>query len=112
MVIGASPAGSGGGLKTTTLAELVRGAYRLLNGQPVSRSLGIAMAWLGIYIAMVLGAAVLLSHLDSSAAADKVFFNAVSGVSNVGLSMTELPDEARLMYGYSAIMLLGRMRRC
>jgi trk system potassium uptake protein TrkH len=109
MIVGTSPAGTGGGLKTTTLAELFRGARRLLRGQSAGRSLGIALAWLGIYLLMLAGAAILLSHVDFAAGADTIFFNSASALGNVGFCAAELPDESRLMYAYSAIMLLGRM---
>jgi trk system potassium uptake protein TrkH len=115
MVIGASPAGTGGGLKTTTLAQLIRGTRRLLSGQPgqpgerVSRSFAFAVAWLGTYAALVLGSVILLSHLSPAANPDGALLNAVSGLSNVGFSRTRLPDMKSLLYAYGAIMLVGRV---
>jgi trk system potassium uptake protein TrkH len=109
MMIGASSAGTGSGLKTTTIAELFRGIRRLLHGQPVGRSLGIALAWLGGYFAMLLGAVILLSHVNPTLSTDHVLFNAVSGISNVGFSLSELPDQKNVLFAYCAIMLMGRM---
>jgi trk system potassium uptake protein TrkH len=109
MMIGASPAGTGSGLKTTTLAELFRGTRRLLRGLPVSRSLGIALTWLGSYLAMLLGAVVLLSHVNPVLSTDHLLFTAVSGISNVGFSLSDVPDQKNVMFAYCAIMLLGRM---
>ena len=109
MMIGASSAGTGSGLKTTTIAELFRGIHRLLGGQPVGRPLGIALAWLGSYIGMLLGALILLSHVNPTLSTDHVLFNAVSGLSNVGFSLSDLPDQTNAMFAYCAIMLLGRM---
>ena len=109
MMIGASPAGTGSGLKTTTLAELFRGTRRLLRGLPVSRSLGIALTWLGTYLAMLLSAVVLLSHVNPVLSTDHLLFTAVSGISNVGFSLSDVPDQKNVMFAYCAIMLLGRM---
>ncbi len=110
MAIGASPAGTGGGLKTTTLAQLFEGGRRLLRGRPVGRPLGIALAWLGIYLGMIILGAALLAYLhDAPDGSGGVLFNAVSAFSNVGLSVSELPDTPGLLYAYSAIMLLGRL---
>ncbi|MGD1277095.1 MAG: potassium transporter TrkG [Tepidisphaeraceae bacterium] len=109
MAIGASPAGTGGGLKTTTLAQLIRGTRRLLAGEQVSRSFGFAVAWLGIYAALVLGSAILLSHISRASNPDGALLNAVSGLSNVGFTLTQLPDMRSLLYGYCAIMLVGRV---
>ncbi|MDP9173303.1 MAG: hypothetical protein M3O30_05495 [Planctomycetota bacterium] len=109
MGVGASPAGTGGGLKTTTLVELFRGTRDLLEGRPGRRSLGIAVVWLGAYAAMVIFAVILFSHVNPTNSSDGLIFNAVSAVSNVGFSISEVPDERRAMFGYSAVMLLGRM---
>jgi Trk-type K+ transport system membrane component len=109
MMIGASSAGTGSGLKTTTLAELFRGLRDLLAGEPGRRSLGIAGVWLGVYLAMVAGSVILLAYVNPSGTSDGLFFNAVSAVSNVGLSTSEIPDEQRTMFAFCAIMLLGRM---
>jgi len=110
MAIGASPAGTGGGLKTTTLVQLFEGGRRLLRGQAVGRPLGIALTWLGIYLGMVLAGAALFAYLhDAPDGSGGVLFNAVSAFSNVGLSVSELPDTPGLLYAYAAIMLLGRL---
>jgi trk/ktr system potassium uptake protein len=108
MAIGASPGGAGGGLKTTTLAELCRGTNKILRGEPVTRSFGVALVWLAIYSSIVLAAAMLISHVDPARAFDGALLNAVSGVSNVGFSLNQIPDVARALYAYSAIMLVGR----
>jgi trk system potassium uptake protein TrkH len=110
MAIGASPAGTGGGLKTTTIAHLLTGTQRILKGQSPGRPLGIALTWLGIYLTMAIAAALLLTYLhDIPEGNAGVLFNAVSALSNVGLSVSELPDTPALLYAYSAIMLVGRL---
>jgi trk system potassium uptake protein len=109
MLIGASPAGTGSGLKTTTLAELVRGTRKLLSGEAVNRSFAIAVAWLGTYLALLLGAVVLLSHVSGTDPADNTLFNAVSGMSNVGITASQLQSQKSLMFAYCAIILVARM---
>jgi Trk-type K+ transport system membrane component len=109
MAIGASPGGTGGGLKTTTVLELVRGTRRLLAGQPAGRAFGVAVMWVGIYAAIVLGGVMLLSFINPAAAFDGTLMNAVSGASNVGFTLSGVPDVKNVMYAHCAIMLLGRM---
>jgi trk system potassium uptake protein len=108
MVIGASPAGTGGGLKTTTVVELVRGTRRILAGESVGRSFGVALTWLGIYGGIVLGGVILFSSVNPTPTFDGSLMNAVSGASNVGFSIAPLPDAQNVMYAHCAIMLLGR----
>jgi trk system potassium uptake protein TrkH len=109
MVIGASSGGTGGGIKTTTLAELIRGVQNVLKGNPVSRAFGIALIWLASYAGIVLCAAMLLAYVIPEHGSDGILFNAVSAASNVGLSTTDIPDRANVYYAFSAIMLMGRM---
>ncbi len=109
MLIGASPAGTGSGLKTTTVVELVQGARKLLRGEIVGRSFAIAIVWLGTYLGLLLGAVLLLSHVSGTDPADNIVFNAVSGMSNVGFSAAPVPSQKSVMFAYCAIILVARM---
>jgi trk system potassium uptake protein TrkH len=109
MLIGASPAGTGSGLKTTTIVELARGTRKLLRGEAVGRSFAIAIVWLGTYLTLLLGAVLLLSHVSGTDPADNILFNAVSGMSNVGFSATPVPSQKSVMFAYCAIILVARM---
>jgi Trk-type K+ transport system membrane component len=109
MLIGASPAGTAGGLKTTTLVELFRGVRGILAGKPASRSFAVAVVWLLVFLALVFFSVLLLSFVSGKDPADNTLFNAVSGMSNVGYTAAPMPDEIKVMYAYCAIMLLGRM---
>jgi trk system potassium uptake protein TrkH len=109
MVIGAGSGGTGGGLKVTTLVVLICGVKKLLRNENPGRSFGIAAAWLGIYIALLIAAVLLLSYVSGTDAADNVFFNATSAMSNVGFTAAPLPDQKSLSFAYSAIILVGRM---
>jgi Trk-type K+ transport system membrane component len=109
MAIGASPAGTGSGLKTTTLVELCRGPRKLLAGKSTGRSFGIAVVWLLVYMGMVMAAVLLLSYVYGPEPSDNILFNAVSGISNVGFTNTLVPDQKNILFAYCAIILLGRM---
>src|SRR5205823_3750536 len=86
MVIGASPGGTGGGVKTTTIAALVGGARRSLLGQAAGRTFGIAICWLGIYLGMALLGMVMLLTVEPQTATDRIVFLTFSALSNVGLA--------------------------
>lgn len=109
MLIGASPAGTGSGLKTTTVAQLARGTRKLLHGEAAGRSFGIAVAWLSMYLGLLLGAVLLLSHISANDPAENVLFDAVSAMSNVGFTSSPIADEKGVMFAYCAIILVGRM---
>jgi trk system potassium uptake protein TrkH len=109
MAIGAGPAGTGGGLKTTTAYELVRGAYRALRARPVSRVFGFAMMWLGIYALLVLSTTIVLVSTEPQLAADQILFTAISAVSNVGLSYAPISITGDGLYALSISMMLGRI---
>jgi Trk-type K+ transport system membrane component len=109
MFIGASPAGTGSGLKTTTLAALASGTRKLLRGEHPGRTFTIAFVWLLVYLALAFGAVLLLSFVSAAASPDNVLFDAVSALGNVGLTTGNVLDEKGLFFAYSAIILVGRM---
>jgi len=109
MMIGASPAGTGSGLKSTTLVELARGTRRLLSGQAPGRSFAVGFVWLAVYLGLALAAAMLLAYVSGSNPADGILFNAISALSNVGFTVSPMPDEKGLFFAYAAIILVGRM---
>jgi trk system potassium uptake protein TrkH len=54
MIVGGSPAGTAGGIKTTTVYHLVRGFRENLRGRGfASRAFGIAGCWVAVYFAIV-----------------------------------------------------------
>jgi trk system potassium uptake protein TrkH len=109
MMIGASPAGTGGGLKITTFIELFYGTRKLLRGEYPGRSFAIAFVWIAVYLILTLAAVLLLAYVSGSDAGDNIFFNAISAMSNVGFTISPLLDEKGLYFAYSAIILVGRM---
>jgi Trk-type K+ transport system membrane component len=109
MAIGASPAGTAGGLKTTTLYELIRGSYCSLRARPVSRVFGFAMVWLGAYALLVLTTTMILVATEPQLAADQIFFTSISAVSNVGISYAPISITGDGLYALSISMVLGRL---
>ena len=109
MVVGASPAGTGGGLKTTTVFELIRGSYRALRARAVSRVFGFAMVWLGTYALLVLWTTMVLVGTEPQLAADQILFTAISAVSNVGISYAPISITGDGLYALSVSMMLGRL---
>ena len=96
MIVGASPAGTGGGLKTTSFAALVGLVRSTLKGRDRIRyakreipgeRLQTATASLAYYVALLLGATFLLLLADPGLPFDAVMFEAISAMGTVGLSM-------------------------
>jgi trk system potassium uptake protein TrkH len=109
MMIGASPAGTGGGLKTTTLYELFAAPWRVLRGKPVSRTFGIAATWLGLYLLALVVIHTLLLWAEPQLPGDRVLFVTVSALSNVGLSHDVLSMTRSSLLLVSAAMFFGRI---
>jgi trk system potassium uptake protein TrkH len=109
MVIGASPGGTGGGIKTTTLAELCAGVPRVLRGDTVRRAFGIAGVWVGGYLAIVFLGVLMILASEPNIPPDRVLFLVISAASNVGLSHDPVGITGVGLYTLSGIMLLGRL---
>jgi trk system potassium uptake protein len=108
MMTGAASGGTAGGIKLTTLAEIVRGVRRALAGQSLGRPFGIAAAWVGAYLLLVLAAVILLSHQLLETPADQILFDAISAASNVGAAPAPLDPDPATAFVLSATMLIGR----
>jgi trk system potassium uptake protein TrkH len=118
MLIGASPSGTGGGLKVTTVAvllALVRASGRgeadvRVFGQTV-REERVRQAASTLALALlVLGVALFLLALTESLAFDRLLFEALSALGTVGLSLGvtgELSDAGKLVI--AALMAIGRI---
>lgn len=96
MLIGASPAGTGGGLKTTTFAVVIARMLSVLRGRRETHLFGyslpeerqsLALASLGYYLALMFIATTLLFVTEAGSRFDVVLFEAISAMSTVGLSM-------------------------
>jgi trk/ktr system potassium uptake protein len=109
MAIGAAPAGTAGGVKVTTVWQIIGGTWGIVRGAAVPRVLGIAIVWVGFYaIALFVGMA-LLAACDSVTTGDRVLFLAVSALSNVGFSHDPVAMTGPGLIVLSGLMLAGRV---
>ena len=118
MIFGASPSGTGGGLKSTTLAALLglikstlkrREGVRIHKRTISPERLQIATASFAFYIA-VLTIAMVLLLASQSASFEVVLFEAISALGTVGLSMGLTGDLTVLgKLIIIVLMLMGRV---
>lgn len=109
MLVGASPAGTASGVKTTTLWQLCRGIRGMLRGSPVPRIVGIAAVWLFGFALMLIVGILLLASLEPQLSPDRLLFLACSAVGNVGLSHDPVSTTGPGLLVLSALMLAGRL---
>lgn len=109
MMIGASPGGTAGGIKTTTLYEIFCNGDRLLLGQVLSRTFGIALLWVGIFLLMVATGMMLLLIGAPEVPGDRLLFLAVSAVSNTGLSHDPITLSWSGLWPLSLLMFAGKI---
>ena len=109
MAIGANPAGSGGGVKATTVALLVSGTRDALAARRVSRAVGVAAVWVAVYAAIVFAGMLLLLWRSADMAGDRLLFLTVSAASNVGLAHDPVSITGPGLYTLCAVMLAGRV---
>ncbi|WP_170985047.1 TrkH family potassium uptake protein [Roseomonas sp. AR75] len=118
MLVGASPSGTGGGLKLTTVAVLAGLVRATARGEAQVRLLGTpvreervrqAASVLGVAVA-VLGVALFLLSLTETADFERLLFEALSALGTVGLSLGvtgELSTAGKLII--IALMAIGRI---
>ncbi len=118
MVFGASPAGTGGGLKSTAFVTLVGLVITTISGRNVvsfwkreisNKRVQLATATLGYYL-FVLTFSVFLLTIFENKPFLRVLFEAASALGTVGLSMgitSDLTTFGKLMI--SVLMLMGRV---
>jgi trk system potassium uptake protein TrkH len=109
MMVGASPAGTGGGLKTTTIYELFAAPVRALRGRTITRTFGVAATWLGVYLVGVAVFHMMLLSSEPQMPGDRSLFITVSAMSNVGLSHDTLSMTRSSLFVVSAAMFTGRL---
>jgi trk system potassium uptake protein len=118
MFVGASPAGTGGGLKSTTAGVLWAVAVAAIRDREKAGFFGaliprerVQQSAATLVIALlVIFAAVTLLDLTGEYAFDKALFEVISALATVGLSMgltAELNDTGKLIV--TAVMLIGRV---
>jgi trk system potassium uptake protein TrkH len=119
MLVGASPAGTGGGLKTTTFAVVLAQMLSVLRRRSATRLFGyaipeerqsLALASLGFYLMLLFVCATALLVTENEARFEVVVFEVISAMSTVGLSMGltgELSDAGKLIV--TVLMYAGRI---
>jgi len=109
MLIGAAPAGTAAGLKTTTLLQLGRGVRDALQGRTPQRVAGIAAVWAGSYLLALFIGVLLLVSIEPQTQADRLLFLACSALGNVGLSHDPVSNTGPGLLVLSGLMLFGRL---
>jgi trk system potassium uptake protein TrkH len=109
MIVGGSPGGTAGGLKTTTVWRLFGGVRDSLAGRYVTRSFGVAACWAALYFTIALAGFLLLLASEPDLPADRLLFLAFSAASNVGLSHDAVSITGNGLYTLSGMMLAGRL---
>jgi trk system potassium uptake protein TrkH len=109
MLVGASPGGSGGGLKVTTLDVLTAGTLDTLAGRPPGRRFGVALVWILAYLIMLLVSTVALVISEPGMHLERTLFLAASALGNVGLSHDPVVVSTAGLYELSATMIVGRV---
>jgi len=108
MSIGACAGSAGGGMTTTALFLFVAKTRRLLAGGTAGRCFGLACAWIGLYIVLVLATTIGLIVLEPRTRSDHLLFLAVAAASTTGLWPDAIHHVGGTLYVLSAAMLLGR----
>jgi trk system potassium uptake protein TrkH len=109
MAIGASPGGTGGGIKGTTLLVLGRDVRRLLGGKSAGRMLGVACVWVTIYLGLTFGTTLCLMLTESQLSADRVLLLSISAASTCGISHEPISITGTGLFILSFTMLAGRL---
>ncbi len=109
MMIGATPAGTGGGMKTTTLWTFFGGIKNALLGRPVSRAAGIAGVWILGYLAIAAISFIILSAMEQNFPPDRLMFITISALSDVGLSHDPLSLVGPSLVFVGIVTLIGRL---
>lgn len=119
MVIGASPSGTGGGIKTTTVSALLANLWAVIRGRdriawmgcdvPLPRVLA-AVAAATLYLIMLAVGIVMLSVTEAAKSFLAIFFEAASALGTVGLSMGITGDLSAM--GKLVVIMLMFVGRC
>lgn len=79
-----------------------------MKGITAGRSFGLALLWAGIYFLCIAAAQVLLTLTEPQIPADRLLFETISAIGNVGLSFGPVTITSPGIFVLGAIMLVGR----
>lgn len=109
MIAGGAAGGTAGGVNVSTLAALGQGVQRTLAGRAVSTLFGVALLWVGFYLAMVTAAQLVMLHTEPQTPADRLLIEVVSAASNAGLSFGSITRVETGMHVLCLVMISGRV---
>ncbi len=109
MAIGGGVGGCAGGVKLTTLWLLWRGTRMALTGNAPGRVFGIAMAWTGLFAAIVMAGLLSMLAAVPQWPGDRLLFLSISAASNTGLSFDPVAMDGTGLLILTAISLAGRL---
>jgi Trk-type K+ transport system membrane component len=109
MAIGASPAGTAGGLKLTTFHVLWRGIRQAFRGERLQPMAGFAIAWTAIFLIVVFAGYAMLLWFSPDVSAEHLLMISVSATSNCGFSRDELSLVSTPLFTLGLLMALGRL---
>ncbi|HXE55376.1 MAG TPA: potassium transporter TrkG [Tepidisphaeraceae bacterium] len=109
MVIGAASAGTAGGVKFTSIWQLVRGIVEILRGRTAQRAAGIAAVWMLAYGFVAFVGLLILLACEPQIPADRTLFLTISAMGNVGLWHDPVSITGPGLLVLSALMLAGRL---
>ena len=109
MAIGASPAGTAGAIKTTTLAKLATGTRDIFRELSPGRGFGVALVWTFVLALLVFGSLLSLLHSEPDRGADYLLFLSVSAAGNVGFAHDRVTVVGQGIITLTIAMFLGRV---
>ena len=107
MLIGAPPAGTGGGVRLLPIATILRHNQWANEGGFADASIARAAAWLTLFIGIFLAMVLLLMSAESQLATDRLMVMAAGAIGNVGLSQDPISLSTRGLMIVSTGMLAG-----
>ncbi len=109
MLIGAPPAGTGGGARLLPVAKIVRYSEWNNDGGQVDSALARAIAWMLLFGGLFFATFLLLMSAEGQLTTDRAMSLAAAAVGNVGLPQDQVSLSTRGLAIISASMLAGHL---
>jgi Trk-type K+ transport system membrane component len=109
MLVGAGSASCGGGLKATTILELVRGVRASLDGKPPQPVFGVACVTVVSMMLLIAVCFVALMTTQPQLSSDRLLFLSISAATGTGLSQDPISIVGSGLFVLSNTMLLGKL---